>query len=81
MQDIINDIIWTLFSFIIMTNVSHSIRGFIMKNELLILNVRVCNLKDEIDVLQKTKKSDLEISYLRLLIAKNQDRILTLLDS
>ncbi len=80
MQGIINDIVYCMFLSIVILNFLFLTFGVNMNTKLLLLNKKICDLKAEISILQKTKKSSLEISYLKLLIAKNQDRILTLLE-
>ncbi len=93
MQDMINTIVDILFQSIIFLNFFHLILGANMKTTILLLNHSTCMLKNEVEKIEsiltgynkhtghtKTKEHyNLEIAHLRLLIAKNQDRILTLL--
>ncbi len=76
MQDIINSIVDILFQSIIFLNFFHLTIGAIMKTEILILNKSICDMQEIV----KRIDSKIEISYLRLLIAKNQDKILSLLE-
>ncbi len=76
-----------LLQSIVIVNFLHLTIGANMKTEILILNKSICDLKKEIDILEsdyptylnEAKSTDLKIAYLKLTIAKNQDRILTLL--
>ena len=78
--DILDSInyIWNMiFQSIIFLNFFHSILGVNMKSEILTLNKSICDMQEII----KRTDSNIEIAYLKLIIAKNQDRILNLLES
>lgn len=75
MQEIINDIVNILFTSIIIVNFLHLSLGDNMKSEILILNKSICDMKNIV----KRTDSKIEIAYLKLLIAKNQDKIINLL--
>jgi len=77
MFDYINYIVDMLFTSIVIVNFLHLTLGAIMKSKILILNKSICDMQEIV----KRTNSKIEIAYLQLLIAKNQDRILNLLES
>ena len=90
MFELMNLIIDTIFISIITINFFHLTLGDIMKNEILLLNHSTCNLLKEIDIMNETKmyvntsgilcKTSDRIKTCKKLIAKNQTRILNLLN-